>query len=163
MSFMNDIMVLHGSGVGGGSLVYANVLMEPSDALFNAPGWRDLADWKSILHPLYETAKRMLGVTSNPNTTPADIVLKEIASENGREHTFRLTDVGVFFGESGKTVSDPYFGGTGPSRTGCNSCGGCMVGCRYGAKNTLVKNYLYFAERLEQRYKLNQKLSIFIR
>jgi cholesterol oxidase len=147
MSFMNDIMVLHGSGVGGGSLVYANVLMEPSDTLFNAPGWRDLADWKSILHPHYETAKRMLGVAINPNTTPADLVLKVIAGEKGREHTFRLTDVGVFFGESGKMVSDPYFGGTGPARTGCNSCGGCMVGCRYGAKNTLVKNYLYFAEK----------------
>ncbi len=147
MSFMNDIMVLHGSGVGGGSLVYGNVLMEPNDALFNAPGWRDLADWKAILHPHYETAKRMLGVTANPNTSPADLVLKEIASEKGREHTFRMTDVGIFFGESGKTVSDPYFGGTGPSRTGYNSCGGCMVGCRYGAKNTLVKNYLYFAEK----------------
>ncbi len=146
MSFLNDIMVLHGSGVGGGSLVYANVLMEPSDALFNAPGWRNLADWKSVLHPHYATAKRMLGVTANPSITPSDFVLKEIAIENGREHTFRPTDVGVYFGESGKTVSDPYFGGTGPSRTGCNSCGGCMVGCRYGAKNTLVKNYLYFAE-----------------
>lgn len=147
ISFMNDIMVLHGSGVGGGSLVYANVLMEPSDDLFNAPGWRDLADWKTILRPHYDTAKRMLGVTTNPYFTPADQVLSEIASEMGRGQTFHLADVGVFFGEAGKEVADPYFDGKGPMRTGCIACGGCMVGCRYGAKNTLVKNYLYLAEK----------------
>jgi cholesterol oxidase len=147
ISFMNDIMVLHGSGVGGGSLVYANVLMEPSDALFEAPGWRDLADWKKLLRPHYETAKRMLGVAPNPFVTPADEVLRKIAAENGREHTFRPANVAVFFGEADKTVPDPYFNGEGPERTGCNACGGCMVGCRYGAKNTLVKNYLHLAEK----------------
>jgi cholesterol oxidase len=147
LSFMNDIMVLHGSGVGGGSLVYANVLMEPSDDLFSSPGWRDLADWKTLLAPYYETAKRMLGVARNPFVTPADRVLKEIADEHGRGHTFRPSNVAIYFGEPDQTVPDPYFGGQGPERTGCNGCGGCMVGCRYGAKNTLVKNYLYFAEK----------------
>ncbi|MBZ0284265.1 MAG: GMC family oxidoreductase [Anaerolineae bacterium] len=147
ISFMNDVMVLHGSGVGGGSLVYANVLMEPSDLLFAAPGWSHLADWKTLLHPHYDTARRMLGVAPNPFVTPADRVLKEIADEHGQGHTFSPADVGVFFGESGKTVPDPYFGGDGPARTGCTACGGCMVGCRHGAKNTLVKNYLYFAEK----------------
>jgi cholesterol oxidase len=147
ISFMNDIMVLHGSGVGGGSLVYANVLMEPSDALFNAPGWHHLADWRAVLRPHYETARRMLGVTANPHLTPADHILKEIAEERGRGHTFRPADVGVFFGEAGKTVGDPFFGGQGPDRAGCTLCGGCMVGCRHGAKNTLVKNYLHFAEK----------------
>jgi len=140
-------MVLHGCGVGGGSLVYASVLMEPSDKLFEAPGWRDLADWKMLLRPHYDTARRMLGVTPNPFITPADLVLKQIADEKGRGHTFRPVDVGVYCGEAGKTVADPYFGGEGPERSGCIACGGCMVGCRYGAKNTLVKNYLYFAEK----------------
>jgi cholesterol oxidase len=147
ISFMNDIMVLHGSGVGGGSLVYANVLEEPSDALFEAPGWRELADWKTILRPHYATAKQMLGVAPNPYRTPADEVLKAIADEIGQGGTFRPANVAVFFGESGKIVADPYFAGEGPDRTGCTACGGCMVGCRYGAKNTLVKNYLYFAEK----------------
>lgn len=147
ISFFNDIMVLHGSGVGGGSLVYANVLMEPGAELFDAPGWRDLADWKTVLRPHYETARRMLGVTRNPCITPADIVLQEIASERGQGDTFQMADVGIFFGEPGKTVPDPYFNGAGPERTGCTACGGCMVGCRVGAKNTLVKNYLYFAEK----------------
>ena len=61
-----NVMVLHGCGVGGGSLGYANVLMEPDDKLFDAPNWRDLADWKTILKPHYETAKRMLGVDPQP-------------------------------------------------------------------------------------------------
>ncbi len=147
ISLLNDIMVLHGSGVGGGSLVYGNVLMEPSDELFDAPGWQHLADWKSTLRPHYETAKRMLGVTTNPYTTPADRVMQELAKDMGCEDTFQFTDVGVFFGEAGKEVPDPYFDGNGPPRTGCTLCGGCMVGCRYGAKNTLQKNYLYFAEK----------------
>lgn len=147
MSFTNDLMVLHGSGVGGGSLVWANVAMEPSDTLFEAPGWSRLADWKSVLRPHYETAKRMLGVAPNPFNTPADDILREIATEQGQEHTFRPANVAIYFGEAGVTAPDPYFGGEGPARTGCTGCGGCMVGCRYNAKNTLVKNYLYFAEK----------------
>lgn len=147
ISTFRDVFVLHGSGVGGGSLGYANVLMEPDDKLFAAPAWSHLADWKTILKPHYATAKRMLGVNPNPCFWPADQVMHEIAKELGAVATFRPTDVGVFFGKPGETVPDPYFGGEGPDRTGCLHCGGCMVGCRYGAKNTLVKNYLYLAEK----------------
>ena len=142
-----NVVVLHGCGVGGGSLGYANVLMEPDDKLFDAPAWRDLADWKTILKPHYETAKRMLGVARNPKLWPADHVLEGIAGELGRSDTFRPTNVGAFFGPEGEDVPDPYFGGEGPTRAGCQHCGGCMVGCRYNAKNTTVKNYLYFAEK----------------
>jgi len=150
ISPFRDIWVLHGSGVGGGSLGYANVLMEPDDRLFDNPSWKHLNDWKSELRPHYQTAKRMLGVAPNPKTTPADEVLKEIAGELGTQSTFQLTNVGAFFGEPGSEgieVPDPYFGGEGPPRKGCIHCGGCMVGCRHNAKNTLVKNYLWFAER----------------
>jgi cholesterol oxidase len=147
MSLLNGVLVLHGSGVGGGSLGYANVLLEPREELFSAPAWRDLADWKTLLRPHYDTAKRMLGVTTNPKLWQADAVLQEIAVELGRGDTFRPTQVGVFFGEEGKTVPDPYFGGEGPERAGCQHVGACMVGCRNNAKNTLVKNYLYFAEK----------------
>ncbi|GMR09207.1 MAG: GMC family oxidoreductase [Anaerolineae bacterium] len=147
MTFLNGAIALHGSGVGGGSLMYANVLMEPDDRLFEWPSWRHLADWKTILRPHYDTAKRMLGVTTNPRLLKADTVMREIARERGTAGSFRPTEVGVFFGEENATVPDPYFGGEGPRRTGCNFCGGCMVGCRFNAKNTLPKNYLYFAER----------------
>ncbi|MEW5986621.1 MAG: GMC family oxidoreductase [Chloroflexota bacterium] len=147
INFMKDIMILNGSGVGGGSLVYANTLIQPGRAFFQADEWRELADWEAELTPCYDTARRMLGVTPNPRFWPADHVLQEIATELGQAHTFKPTPVAVYFGEPGQTVPDPYFGGQGPDRTGCNFCGGCMVGCRYNAKNTLDKNYLYFAEK----------------
>ena len=150
ISPFKDVWVLHGSGVGGGSLGYANVLMEPSDALFDAPAWSHLADWKTLLTPHFATARRMLGVTTNPKLWPADQTLREIAKELGADRAFAPTPVGAFFGEPGQEgveVPDPYFGGAGPTRRACTHCGACMVGCRYNAKNTLPKNYLYFAER----------------
>lgn len=150
ISPFRHIIVLHGSGVGGGSLGYANVLMAPSDKLFSAPAWHHLADWKSLLAPHYETARHMLGVATNPRLWPADLILKEIAAELGQSATFQAAPVGTFFGQleqEGMEVPDPYFGGQGPPRRGCTHCGACMVGCRHNAKNTLVKNYLYFAEK----------------
>jgi len=147
MTFFKDMLALHGSGVGGGSLAYGNVLMEPGDALFEAPGWSDLADWKTVLRPHYATAKRMLGAKPNPHLWPADHALRAIAGELGTGESFRPTEVGVYFGEPGRLAADPYFAGVGPARGGCIQCGGCMVGCRYTAKNTLDKNYLYLAER----------------
>jgi cholesterol oxidase len=150
-TLLKGFMIMHSSGVGGGSLLYANVLMRPDERLFDAPAWRDLADWRTILPPHYDTASRMLGVTTNPRLWPADEIIRDIAAEMGQAATFRPTEVGVFFGEPGRegeTVPDPYFDGAGPPRAGCIHCGGCMVGCRYNAKNTLVKNYLHLAERL---------------
>ncbi len=148
MSFLEHITVLHGVGVGGGSLVYANTLPMPKDPFFQAPSWGHLADWKNELLPHYQTARRMLGATPNPRMYRGDDVLKEIGEEIGRGDGFQATDVAVFFGESGRRVSDPYFGGKGPDRVGCTHCGACMTGCRVGAKNTLDQNYLYLAERL---------------
>ncbi len=147
ISLLNGVMVLRWSGVGGGSIAYANVLEIPDDRLFAAPAWRHLADWKSVLMPHYHTAQRMLGVSKNPRLLEADAHLKEIATKMGRADTFRPTNVGVFFGPEGQEVPDPYFGGQGPPRRGCNFCGACMVGCRYNGKNSLPKNYLYFAEK----------------
>ena len=150
ISPFRNVFVLHGAGVGGGSLGYANVLIQPSDKLFDNPAWRHLADWKSLLLPHFETARFMLGVAPNPCFWEADDILRGIAANLKAEHTFRTTTVGTFFGEPGKEgveVPDPYFGGEGPSRAGCTHCGACMVGCRLNAKNTLVKNYLYFAEK----------------
>ena len=151
ISLFRDVWVLHGSGVGGGSLGYGNVLMQPSDLLFAAPAWKHLADWKSILLPHYDTARKMLGVTTNPRLWPADDVFKEIAQELGTAETFQPTQVGVFFSETNNNekeeVPDPYFNGEGPSRRGCDHCGACMVGCRNNSKNTLDKNYLFFAEK----------------
>jgi cholesterol oxidase len=148
-TLLNGIMILHGSGVGGGSLVYANVLMEPDERLFSAPAWGHLADWRRLLRPHYDTAKRMLGVTPNPRLWPADEALRTVADALKKGDTFRQTEVGVFFNEQkpGEPVPDPYFNGEGPERCGCTHCGACMVGCRGNGKNTLLKNYLHFAEK----------------
>jgi cholesterol oxidase len=148
---LRNVMILAGAGVGGGSLNYANTLYVPSEPFFADRQWSHISDWRSELMPHYEQAKRMLGVVTNPTFTDADRVLKEVADDMGCGDTFVPTPVGVFFGPNGtkapgETVPDPYFGGAGPERTGCLECGSCMTGCRYNAKNTLVKNYLGLAE-----------------
>ncbi len=147
MTFFRHLTALSGVGVGGGSLVYANTLPTPKDAFFAAPSWSHLADWRAELAPHYETALRMLGATENPHLGPADDAIRAIGRELGREDGFQPVRVAVYFGQPGETVPDPYFGGEGPPRTGCNLCGGCMIGCRHGAKNTLDRNYLWLAER----------------
>ena len=148
MTFFKDVFVVSGSGVGGGSLGYANTLYRARSAFFEDPQWAELANWETELAPHYDTAERMLGVTEYEGIGPADVLLKEYGEEIGVGETFTNTRVGVFFDQPGKEVADPYFGGEGPARSGCMRCGNCMVGCRHGAKNTLVKNYLWFAEKL---------------
>jgi len=143
-----NVMILAGAGVGGGSLNYANTLYVPPTPFFEDPQWAHIADWRSELAPHYETASRMLGVVTNPCDGPVEQIMRQTADDLGVGKTFRKTPVGVFFGTPGERVADPYFDGAGPARTGCNQCGNCMVGCRVGAKNTLVKNYLALAERL---------------
>lgn len=147
ISILKGVMVLHGVGVGGGSLGYANVLEIPSNETFETPAWNQYLAWGEVLKPHYESARQMLGVARNPKLWKADNILQNMADQSGMGHTFRATDVGLYFGEPGVSVPDPYFNGAGPDRSGCKFCGGCMVGCRYNAKNTLTKNYLYFAEK----------------
>ncbi len=147
LTLLKNVLALSGAGVGGGSLVYANVLLEPHEGFFVDPQWRDLADWRAELAPYYARARRMLGVAPVPHSTPADDVLRAVAAELEAAATFQPTPVAVWFGTPGVEVADPYFGGAGPTRTGCIGCGGCMVGCRHNAKNSLDKNYLYLAEK----------------
>jgi len=147
LTLFKDVFVASGCGVGGGSLGYANTLYRARPAFYRDPQWAELGDWEAELAHWYEEAELMLGVTRYDEDTPADLLLKEYADEHGFGKTYAKTPVGVFLGEEGRTVPDPFFGGAGPARTGCARCGQCMLGCRYGAKNTLVKNYLYFAER----------------
>ena len=147
ISLLKGVMVLHAAGVGGGSLVYANTLMKPPPEVFQDPSWPKGKNWQEELNPHYETAEKMLGVTTNPYLNEGEEVLKKIGEKMGVKESFHPTEVGVFFGVPGESVPDPYFSGLGPDRTGCISCGACMLGCRYNAKNTLDKNYLFFAEK----------------
>ncbi len=147
MTLLKDVFVFHGTGVGGGSLVYAGNLLVPPDEVYKDPAWHG-GNWKEKLAPHFKTARRMLGAAPHEVITPADELLRECAADVGREDTFHVNDVGIYFGEEGATVPDPFFDGKGPDRTGCTLCGGCMVGCREGAKNSLDLNYLHLAERL---------------
>jgi cholesterol oxidase len=146
LTFFRHLTVLSGVGVGGGSLVYANVLEQPREEFFKAESWGHLAAWQEELKPFYEEAISMLGACPSPRLESGDIALRQLSIDTGKEEHFRPTQVGVFFGEPEVTVPDPYFNGKGPDRAGCNFCGGCMVGCRFNAKNSLDKNYLYLAE-----------------
>lgn len=146
LTFMRHITILSGVGVGGGSLVYANTLPVPKSKYFKQGSWASLADWESELRPHYQTGLVMLQAVPNPKLQTGDLVLEEIAEDIGRAKQFEPTNVAVFFGEPDREVEDPYFKGGGPRRSGCNFCGGCMTGCRYNAKNTLDKNYLFFAQ-----------------
>jgi cholesterol oxidase len=148
LTLLKNVLIMSGAGVGGGSLGYANTLYEPPDAFYADPQWAGITDWKSELVPFYDQAKRMLGVTVNPVETDSDRALRAVADDLGVGDTYRRTPVGVLFGEqAGAETPDPFFGGAGPVRRTCTLCGSCMTGCRNNAKNTLVKNYLYLAER----------------
>ncbi len=147
ISLLRDVMILSGVGVGGGSLVYANTHYKPLAPFYSDPQWGSITDWSDELAPWFEVARRMLGVVTNPTETPADKVMRRVADRMGVGSTFTPTPVAVFFGEPGVEVEDPFFDGDGPRRAGCVECGNCMVGCRFNAKNTLDKNYLWFAER----------------
>ena len=147
LTIFRHVAVVSGTGVGGGSLVYANTLPIPKSAFFTTGSWGKLNNWEAKLAPYYDEALRMLGATKNPKLFDGDLGLKKVAQELNLEHKFDATNVGVYFGEENVTKEDPYFGGEGPDRTGCNFCGACMTGCRNNSKNTLDKNYLHLAQK----------------
>jgi cholesterol oxidase len=149
ISLLGKCAVFSGAGVGGGSLIYGNTLYEPLADFFTDRQWAHITDWQDELAPYYDQARRMLGVTTNPRTTPADEVIREVAGDMGVGETFHPTDVGVFFNEDdpGTEVDDPYFGGAGPRRSGCVHCARCLTGCPHNAKNTTTTNYLFLAEQ----------------
>ena len=102
LTLFKDVFVASGSGVGGGSLGYANTLYRARPAFFSDPQWAELADWESELSPHYDTAERMLGVTDYEGIGPADDLLREYGEEIGVGDTFANTRVGVFFGRRGQ-------------------------------------------------------------
>ncbi|MDX1511525.1 MAG: GMC family oxidoreductase, partial [Nitriliruptorales bacterium] len=147
MSLLRNVFILSGSAVGGGSVVYANTLYRPLERYWDDAQWAHISDWRDEYAAWYDQAERMLGVNPVPGITNADRLMQKVADRMGVADTFHPTNVGVWFGTPGERVADPYFGGEGPDRVGCIHCGGCMVGCRHEAKNSLDHNYLYLAEK----------------
>ncbi len=151
ITFLRHVTIMSGAGVGGGSLVYGATLPTPKKSFFESGSWAGLRDWQQALAPHYDTALRMLGAVTNPKLTSADHAIKKLADEIGRSDQFAPSRVGIYFGEDnkeGQPTPDPFFEGEGPTRRGCVQCGNCMTGCRYNAKNSLDKNYLFLAEKL---------------
>lgn len=147
ISFFPATSILSGTGVGGGSLVYANTLYIPPDDFFRNEQWSRFANWKEVLEPFYDKASFMLGRQKYTKMNTEDNALEEVSKDMNAHHTFDRVHVGVNCNET-ETITDPYFNGLGPLRKGCIECGGCMVGCREGAKNSLDRNYLWFAEKM---------------
>ena len=151
MRFFRHVTIFHGCAVGGGSITYACTLLTPPQKVWEIGSWTGLANWEREMPEHYEQAARMLGATQNNILGPADHLLKHAAVAAGVGDSFYCTRVGIFQGANAdsrnQTVPDPYFGGEGPARTTCLACGGCMMGCRFGAKNTLDLGYLYLAEK----------------
>ncbi len=151
MRYFRHVTILHGCAVGGGSITYATTMLRPPDKVWDMGLWAGLSDWKREMPQHFDTASRMLGVVENRILGPADKLLKQAAVAAGVGDTFYRTNVAVFQGPegtpAGTTVADPFFDGEGPERTTCKACGGCMMGCQHGAKNTLDVNYLYLAEK----------------
>ena len=147
-TFFRNLIIVGGVGVGGGSLVYAAVLIEPEKELFDQPAWGELGIHWADLAAHYATAKSMLGRTLNPYFGLQDEYLKRTAESMQAAGTFGSVPLGIYFGEPGKTVPDPFFGGEGPQRTGCDLSGACLTGCASGSKISLDLNYLYLAQKL---------------
>jgi len=148
LEYLDDVFVLCGAGVGGGSHVYANTLYTPPKRFFEAKEWSQITDWADELAPFIDQAKRMLGVVRVPYMdTQVDRLCRDVAAEMGVPKSYNRAPVGVYFGSPGVEAEDPYFGGVGPQRRGCVSCGNCMVGCGRDSKNKLTVNYLYLAEK----------------
>ncbi|KXX67328.1 GMC oxidoreductase [Flammeovirga sp. SJP92] len=146
LTFFKEVFILGGVGVGGGSNVYGNTHMYPQDHFFQNKAWSHLdKDWKATLKPYYDKAKFMLGTIPFKDLHEEDFILKEIAQDMGQEASFGGVNVGVYY--EGENGVDPYFKGLGPKRDACQKCAGCMLGCQFNSKNTLEKNYLFFAEK----------------
>lgn len=148
-SVFQHVGITRGIGVGGGSIVYAAVLLEPKRAFYDDPAWNNLGiEWQKELAPHYAMAKRMLGCVPNTHMSKMDEYLKQTAQAMGTSDTFGTTPLGIYIDKPGETRDDPYFDGRGPQRTACRFCGECLTGCPYGSKNSLDQNYLYLAEKL---------------
>ncbi|MCD6639861.1 MAG: GMC oxidoreductase [Nocardioides sp.] len=141
------VAIIGGTGVGGGSIVWAGVLLEPGDDFYAAPALADLGIDRAALAPHLARAASMLGRVTSPHHDRMDDHLQAAARAIGAGDTFGPVPTAIHFGRPGVTEPDPFFGGRGPERTGCRLCGECLLGCPYGAKNELRHNYLHLAEQ----------------
>ena len=138
---LRHVVVVHGIGVGGGSIVYAAVLLRPTAQAWRHAGWTATGlDWSAELDPHYATAASMLGVETNPYSSDQDRWLSAAATGLGAGDSFAATPQGISFAD-------------------CVRCGSCITGCSHGAKNSIDRTYLARAEELGARVTPRSKVS----
>ncbi|MGH2855121.1 MAG: GMC family oxidoreductase N-terminal domain-containing protein, partial [Solirubrobacteraceae bacterium] len=138
LRLFKDVAVLSASGVGGGSLVYANVQLRAPTEVFDA-GWPAGID-RPTLDPYYERVESVLEPRATPPAPPlAKVRAFEGMAAAAGEPTTPLP-IAVHFGEDRLNP----FGGV-PQR-GCTNLARCNIGCPRHAKNTIDLTYLARAE-----------------
>jgi cholesterol oxidase len=147
--------VVMGAGLGGGSLIYANVFMIPPEEIFDER-WPSSCTRSHLLN-YYAIAKEVLGSRPIPiNSDPRRTVLRQqlfekVARESGRNS--QLVDINVFFGNdfaNPLSIGQQDINRYGAIQTSCMYCAECDIGCNYHSKNTLDLNYLFVAEHRYQ-------------
>ena len=133
-----ELNALVGCGLGGTSLINAGVALRPEARVFDDPCWPATLR-ESVSNTLadgYRRAEEMLGSAPYPEDVPA--VPKMIAQQKSAtvfgEGRFARLPINVTFKDGVNQV--------GVEQSACNLCGDCMSGCNYGAKNTIIMNYL---------------------
>lgn len=134
--FFSGLAAVAASGVGGGSLIYANIHYRPQAAVFDDPRWPSTFTLES-LEPYYRKVEDNLGVAPVPHhlDLPKRDVFRRAAAAMGRE---------VFDTPQAVSWEDPGV----PGRGACQLVAECEFGCQYGAKNTLDFTYLGRAQKL---------------
>lgn len=154
--YFGDMSVALGAGVGGGSLIYANVSIEAKPEIFKQ-GWPAAIRYDS-LKPHYDTVAQMMAVQTLPENqlTPRTRLMQEAASRIGAADRFSLVPQAVAFDPQWHYGLDrphdirhskTWTNAQGRSQGTCIHCGNCDIGCPVQAKNTLDLNCLADAER----------------
>ena len=156
LRFFDDMIVAQGAGVGGGSLIYANVFVRPKPEIFNQ-GWPPEITYEELA-PHYETAGQMLGVQEIPDSqlTERFKLMREAADAIGHGDRFTKLPIAVTFDPDWNyDLEDPFSekhsktftNAHGVEQGTCIHLGNCDIGCDVRAKNTLDLNYLAVAEK----------------
>lgn len=141
------------SGLGGGSLIYANVMWRPPAEWFvtDDPATGQTLPWpvtRADLDPHYEVVERELGATPYPyaDRTPRTEAFSRALRACGLEPIAPKLAVTFAPGE-GQPFDSPKDNLHGLQREACRRCGECDIGCNYGSKNTLDYTFLSDAQR----------------
>jgi cholesterol oxidase len=141
-----EMTIVQCAGLGGGSLIYANVHLRAPAELF-AQGW-PRGYTRATLDPYYDLVAYMLDINSIKKSTHLGIPAKtrlmaDVAHKLNRSEQFCYPNIAVNFGPPEVEAHNKF----GAIQQGCRFCAECDIGCNYHAKNTLDLNYLTVARR----------------